>query len=158
MVQPLESCLSTLMSAGNRVKIHGILKWIVCGLSWKNIFSAVDSVLSSCWVSWRFFLMDFRLMTVWIIICNYFTSVMEEVPCLMKHQVFVLKKWVSKMTNILQIQGRGRYSEIQLGLVSYLCNLLSLKLFSETLRWKVPSFYKNCLGCTSKSNVALLMK
>lgn len=46
MVQPSESCLSTLMSAGNHGKIHGILKWIACGLSWKNIFSAVDSVLS----------------------------------------------------------------------------------------------------------------
>lgn len=61
MVQPLESCLSTLMSAGNQSEIHGILKWIVCGLSWKNIFSSVDSVLSwiikeksRFWVLWHF--------------------------------------------------------------------------------------------------------
>lgn len=141
MVQPSESCLSTLMSAGNHGKIHGILKWIACGLSWKNIFSAVDSVLSRIIkekavefhdIFPHGFLPKWVCMTVWIIICNCFTSVIEEVPCLVKHQVFVLKKWVSKMTNILQIQVGGRYSKTQLGLVSYLCNLLSLKLFS----WK----------------------
>lgn len=46
MVWSLETCPSTLMSAGNQGKIQGILKWIACGLSWKNIFSAVDYVLS----------------------------------------------------------------------------------------------------------------
>lgn len=46
MVRSLELCASTLMSAGYWSKIQGILKWTACGLGWKNIFSAVDSVLS----------------------------------------------------------------------------------------------------------------
>lgn len=46
MVQSLQTCPSTLKAAGNQGKIQGILKWIACGLNWKNIFSGVDSVLS----------------------------------------------------------------------------------------------------------------